>query len=82
MPWDFDHAASGETGLAHYPADRPGWCEAIVRDAPPPPVARRAARRGLPDSDDLLGWSVLVLTAPLLAVGALLLASQAALPLL
>jgi hypothetical protein len=82
MPWDFDHAASGENGMARYPADQPGWCEAIMHDEPRFHARRPAVRRALPDSEDLLGWSVLVLTAPALVLGALLLASQAALHLL
>lgn len=77
MPWDFHHQPPEQEGTAPYPADRPGWCEAIALHEP-----RAAARRALPDSEDLLGWSVLALTVPAVAIGALLLASQAALNLL
>ena len=83
MPWDFApieprHDVGLEPAEAPYPADRPGWCEAIECDRRPPPP-RRAAARALPDSDDVLGWSALVFTAPLLATGLLLVAGQAAL---
>jgi hypothetical protein len=78
MPWDFHHQPSEEEGMAPYPADRPGWCEAIAPKESRVLARSPAARRALPDSEDLLGWSVLVLTAPALAIGALLLASQAA----
>src|SRR3954467_9085135 len=82
MPWDFHHQPPEEEGMAPYPADRPGWCEAIAPDEPRAPARPPAAPRALPDSEDLLGWSVLVLALPALAIGAVLLASQAALHLL
>ena len=82
MPRDFDHRAPEEEGTAPYPADRPGWCDAILCDAPAAPPAPRRPGHALPESGDLLGWSMLVLTAPALLACALILASQAALHLL
>jgi len=85
MPRDFDERASAENGFAAYPADRPGWCEAIAAEERPVRSlrlpSRRARARALPESDDLLGWGVLLFTAPALVAGALLL-GQAALHLL
>jgi hypothetical protein len=59
-----------------YPADQPGWCDAVaLGEAPVWEPARR--RRSLPAQGDLLGWSMLLLMAPAFAAGAMLLVSAA-----
>jgi len=77
MPRDFDYRPSDGNGRGTYPADWPGWCEAIAAEERPivlrPRLQRRTAARALPDSDDLLGWGVLLLTAPALFAGLLML---------
>ena len=84
MPRDFDYRATPEDGLAAFPADRQGWCDAIAADEPVvarAPTTRRGAARALPESDDLLGWGVLLLAAPALVAG-MLIFGQAALHLI
>ena len=76
MPRDFDYVPPAD-GSGSYPADRPGWCDAILAEERPVRSLvlprRRATSRALPESDDLLGWSVLLLTAPALLAGTLVL---------
>ena len=62
-------------GEACAPLELQGWCKAIGGDetAMPEPcrygqVAQRQG--GLPERDDLLGWSVILLTVPALVAGA------------
>jgi hypothetical protein len=76
MPRDFDQRRPHDQEVAPYPADRPGWCDAILADERPAPPASRSPGQALPEPEDLLGWSVLILTAPALVMGMLVLAGQ------